>query len=305
MFDTREFFKRYNRNYHQFRAIYLKDILDNLEKYEPLFFTNPLDEEQRVQFKRTIQLDLRQNLFHAIETFFEIFFAVSPHNKKSLSDVNLMYEMSTSAWQKNYSEIRKIANGDGRLNWLEETFKVMGHEITKGHWIFYPGTFDKKHFDESFRSHVSESINALKYLIKVLAIEFDFREEYNAIKHGIRSIPVLDSVTMRSKETSHVFETKEGLTFFHRDRSMPRDEIFVETMVFDSKRDFELSRLTSLMISYMIFYRSIFLERNRETVNKENVAIRFFDLEEIIKLSERNVPLSRIKEKRKIKFSGI
>ncbi|RAI72903.1 hypothetical protein HMF3257_39040 [Spirosoma telluris] len=78
IFDPQIFYKSFLKNFHRHKVIYLKELLDNLSKYEDKFLTNkPLHEDSN-ELQLTLKSDLRQTYFHAIETFFELFFAFKP-----------------------------------------------------------------------------------------------------------------------------------------------------------------------------------------------------------------------------------
>ena len=75
IFDPKIFYKTYLDDFHKFKAILYDKILKDIPKFEKEIFGKELDKEERNAFRRTIKSDLRQTYFHAIESFFEIFFA--------------------------------------------------------------------------------------------------------------------------------------------------------------------------------------------------------------------------------------
>jgi len=76
--DYKNFYNSYLKEYHEVRAIYLKNLLSNTDEINSIIKDNEL-ESQGVKISLTkntkfiIQADLRQNYFHSIESFFEFF----------------------------------------------------------------------------------------------------------------------------------------------------------------------------------------------------------------------------------------
>lgn len=82
MFDPTIFLSSYLDDYHKFKAITIKNTLDNLDTYTQSIFGEELSAENREAYKKTMQAELRQTYFHAIETFLELFFCLNPLNTK-------------------------------------------------------------------------------------------------------------------------------------------------------------------------------------------------------------------------------
>ncbi|MGB5941569.1 MAG: hypothetical protein WBG71_01685 [Leeuwenhoekiella sp.] len=88
--DHRSFYQAYLKEYHEVRAIYLKNLLSNTDELNSKLKSHELN-TQGINIPLTentkfiVQADLRQNYFHAIESFFELFFAFLPKNGKYLT----------------------------------------------------------------------------------------------------------------------------------------------------------------------------------------------------------------------------
>lgn len=128
--DPTIFYTSYLDDYHKFKVITLKGILDNIEKYQTEFFNTELTEENKTAYKKTIQADLRQTYFHAIETFFEIFFCLNPKDKNFKGDKNIMIALTQSKWRESFDKINEIANNDTGLDFLNEEVSMNNTKVS-------------------------------------------------------------------------------------------------------------------------------------------------------------------------------
>ena len=72
IFDPKIYYQAFPADYHKFKVISLKKILENLEKYEVEFFDQKFGKDQSEKFELTLRSEIRQAYFHCAETLFEL-----------------------------------------------------------------------------------------------------------------------------------------------------------------------------------------------------------------------------------------
>ena len=77
-FLRNNFYSVYQDDFHKIKAVISRSILSDLEKYFKELFHEDIHQQQKESIEKTLRIDLRQNYFHPIETFFEIFFSLTP-----------------------------------------------------------------------------------------------------------------------------------------------------------------------------------------------------------------------------------
>jgi len=294
--DPTIFYDTYLGNYHGTKATYLKHILDNIDKFEIEFFKKELKDDKKNEFRRTVKSDLRQTYFHAIESFFEIFFALNPKDKKVLDDENILFNLTNSNWKDNYKKIKEIAENDKALDFLDEEIKALDKQVTIGNYIFYLGLFSHDKYPDLKKS-IDESIDAIKYGVSIIAKEFTNRDEYNAYKHGLRIIPAISKFMLADAETMEIkftWDLTDSMSFYTPTKNP--DELTVVTKLFDCERDYQMTLFCSNLINHMMFYRKVSFNKNKEKQKgkeneKEQIAVTFFGKEPIEKCNKVNVEI--------------
>ena len=290
IFDPTIFYNAYLDDYHKLKAITLKSILDDLDKYDKAFFGERLTDEGRETYKKTLQADFRQTYFHAIETFFELFFALNPLNKDFMGDKNIMIALTHSNWRDSYKKINDIATNEKALDFLDEEISMHNIKVSVGHYIFYYGISDKQKLDATFSEKLHASLEAIKQGIRFIARDFVDREEYNCYKHGLRIIPALKElsvVDLNTKEKHITWNLENSMSFFLRTNM--DDEVKVVTKLFDPERDYQMTYFCSNAISNMVYHRKIAFEKNKDP--KALMAIQFFGKEEVTACEKVNVEI--------------
>lgn len=294
--DHITFYQSYLKNYHQVRAIYLNKLLKSVDEINKEIETiqGRLNLSKNTKF--IIQSDLRQNYFHCIETFFEIFLALLPKGDVVPDNTKILKDLVKSNWRKNFKTITHIANGKMKLDFLsDKTINVLGHDVSIGHYIFFMGTFSKTKFSEEYFSSVQSSLEAIKDGILTLAIDFSNRDEYNAYKHGIRIFPAYTSLraaAVDNLEDFIEFDLSNSMSYQTFDDKKTLTSI--STKLFDSKRDFEMTRFCGNMIYNMIYLRSIvFAGEEYRKQNKKAVFV-LFNKEALNEFKKHNVDIQNI-----------
>jgi len=296
IFKPKIFYETYQQDYHNIKTMYLKKMLDNPDKYKNEFIEGESDNaEEKQSFRRVLLSDLRQNYFHCIETFFELFLALNPKGKRYLDDDIILYRITNSDYRRNYRKVEEIANNDKVLDFLNERFEVLGHDISIGQYIFYMGIFDKRKFPEEVFTMMNESIEAIKFGIPLLAKDFLRKEEYNSYKHGLRTINSAKAFIIsksNKKDEGLKFDLSESMSYYSKTKNA--DELKIYTTLFDSERDFKMTLFCSHLIYHMIEYRKISFNLNNPKIKKAQIPITFFDKEEIKKCCAVNVKIQDI-----------
>ena len=292
IFEPKIFYKTYLDDFHKFKAILYKKVLEDLPKYEMEMFGQELEKENRDTFRRTIKSDLRQTYFHSIESFFEIFFALNPTDKPNFDDLNILFNLTNSNWKVNYDKITKIASGDTSLDFLDDELTYNGHITTVGHYLFYYGLFDKTKLPNDFFEKAIQSIDAIKYGIKIIAQDFVDREEYNSYKHGLRIIPATSELMLADAETMEIklrWNLEDSMSFYSKTKDP--NELKINTKLFDTDRDYSMTYFCSNLISNLIFTRQVSIYKEQKIKENKQMAVAFFGKKEIEDCNKMNVEI--------------
>jgi hypothetical protein len=290
IFDPQTFFQTYQKDYHKIKAIYLKGMLSNLPEYIKTLYGDNIDKEYKESIQRALKSDLRQTYFHAIETFFELFFALNPKGKKTFDDRYVLYSLTNSNWQATYKNIKEISENDSALDFLDEEIEFLGHKTTIGHYLFYIGIFSKEKFPQKVFDEIKESIEAIKIGIRIIASDFVNRDEYNAYKHGLRLIPSMSKLMIADANNMEVqleWDISDSMSFYLKTKYP--DELKVVTKLFDTERDYQMTYFCSNMIHHMIFFRRLMMRFESDKEKFDKIPITFFGKEPIEKCTRVNV----------------
>lgn len=294
MFDPKIFYRTYLHDYHKFKSIMLKSVLENPAKFEIDFFGETLEKEDSEAFIKSLKSDIRQTYIHSIETFFEIFFALDPSKNLKFDDLNILFNLTNSNWNENYKKIEKIASGEMSLDFLTDPINFKGNKISVGQYLFYYGLINIKSIP-NFLEKIEESVKALQHGIKIIAKDFMDRDEYNSYKHGLRIIPALSELMLADPKTREVrlkWDLNDSMSFFCKTKR--KNDVKIKTKVFDTERNFQLTRFCSNMISNMISMRKVSFYNDDFVKKGEKIAIGFFGEKEIDDCSKINVEIQDI-----------
>jgi hypothetical protein len=292
IFEPKIFYKTYLNDFHKFKSILYNKILEDLPKYEIEMFGQELEKEHRDAFRRTIKSDLRQTYYHSIESFFELFFALLSNNKPNFDDQNILFTLTNSNWKTNYDKITKIASDEISLDFLDEEVIFNGHTTTVGHYLFYFGLFDKTKLPANFFEKANQSIEAIKYGIKIIAKDFVDREEYNSYKHGLRIIPATSELMLADAQTMEIkirWNLEDSMSFYSKTKDP--NELKIKTKLFDTNRDYAMTYFCSNLISNLVFTRQVSMYKEQKIKEKKQMAVAFFGKKEIEDCNKMNVEI--------------
>lgn len=291
------FYHSYVKDYHEVKAVYLKSLLDNIDSVNETLKKSELEYQgTKVPLtnntKFIIQADLRQNYFHAIETFFEFYFAFLPNKGKVPDNGKILRQLVKSNWRKNYKSIEQIAGGKMKLNFFIEKVNFLGHNVSIGHYLFYPGTFSKEKFGNEYLEAVNKSLESVKEAIRKLATDFCDRGEYNAYKHTMRVFPTYDSIHFLNAKTlkkEFEFDLSNSASYqVYNDRD---NETMIKTKMFDPDRDFNMTKLCSRLIYNMLELRNVMFNSSKIENKDKKIAIMLFHESNITDATKHNVEI--------------
>ena len=266
------FYRSYQVNYYDYIQLTLNEILQSIEEQDLSNYIISYDKEDH---KRAIKILIRQTLFHAIETLFELVFALKLNSKGHTEDKYIIRNLSVSHVPN--EKINNIAKDINELSFLDEMVNAGKFTISLGHYIFFFGLYETKLYD-----HIEESLKAIKQALQTLAIEMDNRFEYNSIKHGLRVMPIMKKFMAYQKEDMGKkleLDLADSYTFYSE--SLKSGRIEFRTKTFDTERDIKLTNLCSNIIWNIIVLRrvGIFKDMNE-------VPICFFSMDFVDKANK-------------------
>lgn len=294
MTDPKSFYRDYQKDYHRIKANYLKSMLDDTKKYGLSIFGENMLKDDIDDFRLVLKSDLRQTYFHAIETVFELLFALSPKKDTVTEyyDFTLHFRLTYSNWSETYRKIKDIATIDSALDFLDQSIDFTDRKITVGQYLFYMGIFYQSNFENELKAKVENSIESIKTTLRIIAREFVNREEYNAYKHGLRIVPSLTQITLvpLDDEIDELnFDLSDSMSFYTKMKD-PED-IRVITKIFDSERDHRMTTLCSNLIHQMIFYRRILMKLEIDKNKFPTVGYFFYSNQNILDFNKTIVEI--------------
>lgn len=284
--DPLLFYETFQINYYDYKQLSYKYLLENLNSAK---LDDIIIDYNEIEYERAIKSSIRQTYFHAIETMFEMIFALIPNEDGTIKDRDILQNISSSKFP--YDNIEKIANNNG-LTFLDKLMTVKTSNISVAHHIFYLGLGGN-----DIESKIIESINAIKSFLILTAKDFADRREYNSYKHGLRLIPILKKFNLTDPKSGKIkleYDLEDSLTFYSENRKNGDVEFITKT--FDTNRDIKMTSVISNIIWNIVRIRRVlyFPKTGSDSVN-----IIFFDKDNIEQANRQNVKLKDFK----LKFS--
>lgn len=289
--SQREFFRAYQKDYHKIKVTYLCKLIEDFKNQHESIFepdNKATDKFAEEDILRTIKGDLRQTYFHAIETFFELFFALKPENLDNFLNENLLFKLANSKGRKTYDGITEIANKEDALDFLDNEILIQDFKVSIGQYLFYPSFYSKIESSNKLKKAVQKSIDAIKYGMRIIAKDFINREEYNAYKHGLRLIPSLSKFYLADKKTKEInyeWDISDSVSFYLK--SDQPDEFKLTTKLFDFKKDYRMTYFCSNLIHNLIYFRKI-QHMTDDEIEGDQIPIQMFGKKAIDECREAN-----------------
>jgi hypothetical protein len=285
MITAKEFYQGYQADYFAYRQIRLKRELESIKTNSQLQIIDDIYDYSVEDHLRSIKIDIRQTYFQSIETLFELIFSFVLSDGKRLSDEDVLSNLIKR--KDHYEHIRKYAiNGSG-IEFLEQTFDFGENgQIPTIQYLFYG--FLK---DSQLGGQLSESLNAIRKILKIIAVDISDRKEYNAYKHGLRIFPVNSFFSFHDHKTGDEiikWDIKDSMSFMEKDEKI--GQIDIVTKLFDPLRDCNLTIMCNNLISNLIMIR-----RSSYMVDNKKTGIVIFKSEDVDSLSKPNVKVQHLK----------
>jgi len=241
------------------------------------------------QYRQTLKVEIRSTYFQAIETLFELIFSLEPRDGV-VDNRNIWFFLSTSKWHDNYDRIQDIANGE--LAFLDRQINANPNLIIPFvQYLFFFGVTN-----ESKLKDVQDSIDPIRKLLRAFASEFTNRDEYNAIKHSIRLIQLMQEYKIVQKGTDKTLfkrDFKDSVSYLKHETD---GSLTAYTKPLDTIRDFKMTTVCSNLIS------NIFRSRRYHFTKDDSIVIHTFTEESFTDATKRNVDWTQLKLN--IKFSN-
>lgn len=256
IFDPKIYYQTFPADYHKFKVIALKKILENLDKYEVEFFDRKLGKDQSEKFALTLRSEIRQAYFHCAETLFEIMNALCPENDGTTHELNILPRLTNAKPTAAYDKAKKVATSPDGLDFLDKIFNNEYYPVSIGHFLFFYGAANKLPVNE--QEVINKSLDAIKKLLRIISEDLSDREEYNSYKHGLRLIPATKGLGFSNSENlNEIFKFDFSKSVSYYSKSKDNNEIIVKTKNQDTERDIEMTMLCSQLISNIIESRRL------------------------------------------------
>ncbi|AZQ59835.1 hypothetical protein EJ994_13890 [Maribacter sp. MJ134] len=200
-------------------------------------------------YKRAIKIDVRLTYLMAVDTLFELVFALLPDKKGNLRDKEIVSTLSSG--KQYYSELREYVNNrESRFDILKDQVNYTGGKsCTALRYIFYDGLFETEHEKE-----IVESVDAISEALKFFGKEInENRDELNAYKHGLRVVPFFNTMSFKDPKTGKGLEIdmSESISFLTENKS----ERTIHAKPLDYKKDIALTIYVTHLINNIIALR--------------------------------------------------
>lgn len=270
MVTIRTFYKCYQLHHHKAKAITLMKLLENGDMWKAEDIMDSIWGFNQEDYIRMLRIEMRANLFHAIDTLFTLYFCLQPDDNNKVDDLGLFRNLNKRKFY--YDQIKLIAAGGVQsLNIFDTTVEFENNKIKYGQYIFYYA-FGQ----ENFPPGLEDSLEAIKYGLYLLSSELSDTAEYNSYKHALRSLPAFTEFALAKADTKEIimsFDTKNSITYF---QEFKNNSFSYNTKVFDTERDFRMTLLASNFIYNIIMFRRAAIVRDLPGVpmgyySKENI----------------------------------
>jgi len=256
MIDPKDFYSTFQVNYFDYKQAYQSYALKNIKEFG---LEDKILDYSEKDFRQAIKSDIRQTLFQAIETVFDLVYALTKTRRGKYLDVEILRTLSFPTLY--YDRIGKIAKDKLELDFLDkEVYLEDNISVTLCEYIFYFGAAE----NQDFRPKIIESLGAIKEALYILAKEFSDRKEYNSYKHGLRIVPALTYFIIQNPTTKKnlgKWDLSDSMTYYSENEKSGKMEFI--TKVFDTDRDLKLTSLCSNLIWNIIKLRDLAFNKKK------------------------------------------
>lgn len=282
MFQYPEFYHGFQINYFRNKQLINKRFFD-LPDTEINKILSETDTGSKEELIKSVKIDIRFTFLLSVETLFELIFGLLPNEKNEINDAMLLKKIV----EKNlyFEEVRKFNNDKpSKLDLLEKECLILNRRIPFIRHLFYFGIFN----DELIEM-IDNSLITIRQLIRILAKELTFREEFNGYKHGLRGIAHYSKLSILDVENQEVqaeFNFGDSLTFYSFDKKTGEHQYV--TKVLDWQKDIIQTEIVTKLINNIIQPRKAIYDKERI---KGDLPIYFFTEEDLTNAENSNVEI--------------
>ncbi len=248
-----DFYKFYLVDHYKHKVSYLNYLLKLPEPIETFAIYNNHTTFKLSDFHKSIQIELRQTYFHAIETIFELILALQP-DENGLPQDKKVFDLMTNSGLGTIGFIDKILKDQTKLSsLLNRTVMLNNHSYTFIRHLFYCGLINKS---EEIEKEIVSSLLVIQKGLETLANDFGNRHEYNSYKHSLRVLPIANTLNLLNASTMESifeFDLRTSVTFAAKKNS--EDKTTFVTKILDSERDSQMIMFCSNLLSNIIRIR--------------------------------------------------
>lgn len=259
LFDHKIFYKKYAYDYYLYKVGTFQSILADIKKFDQEFLSDFVEGADQTEYSRFVKSEIRMTCFHAIETLFEIIFALEPKDGE-LRDEKLLQTLTTAKPKANYDRIGEISKDINKLYFLDEICIDSPQVPLWMHIFYFKANMEA---DSELKEELLESRKAIRYFLYRIAETFHNRAEYNAYKHGLRIMHTLDHFSLGAENdpNPYVEDLSNSMSLFSIEKdkvtNKPVAEI-IDVIDFDTNTDLEVIKYCYLMIKNIIASRKAF-----------------------------------------------
>ena len=187
MYSYKNFYNSFQVNYFDYKQS-VNEYLMSKSGAELKGIAGQMLNYEEKSFKRAIKMDARKTYLMAVDTFFELIFALLPNKKLQLMDEKIVEQLSR---KNQYIHDLKKYIDKKPCNFNKIKNAVINYTNNKSsnlvRYLFFLGIFETEHEDL-----IEESVASFEEAIDFFAKEIlENREELNSFKHGLRLIPFM------------------------------------------------------------------------------------------------------------------
>lgn len=280
MYTYKDFYRNFQINYFDYKQSSNQYLL-RLSEEELSSIAGKMIDYTDEEFRRALKIDVRLTYLLAIDTLFELIFALLPGKKLELMDKEILNQLTKG--NPYLKDLQNFLNGKpSGFDRLKYTIKyTKGKQCSVLRYIFFDGVFETD-TEEKIVDTIEVFKNAIMYFGREI---IDNREEMNSIKHGMRVTPFLKHVSLTNpdnKEDKLILDMEETISF----QTKKKDIRTIHLKQLDYKRDIQLTYFVSNMIFNLISIKKHIFSDNRK---KEQYTLMLFPKDSLQKASISNI----------------
>lgn len=283
---ARQFYRWYLVDHYLYKQELLIKAIEQHEELKNTLLEDVEDVDEE-EYLTSLKIDVRLTYFLSVETLFELIYALRPR-KGGIDNTNIWLYLSESGSDRSkyYDWVADIAQGDLTYFDQEVTATEEGDVVSLDRYLFYFGDYPE------WSNKIEESLEAIRDILRVLALERYDREQFHHIKHSLRLFPMMEKVeAFKPEDEEKILEIdmSDMVTQLRLEEDSVEKKLLLRSTPLDYKRDYRMTLLCSRLISNIIRTRRIVL-----LDDDEEEPIYFFDEEEFSEVKESDSDVGEI-----------